>query len=612
MYLAMVYGAFQLFVLASLSRTVRWRTIPIALAAGLSGAGVAVLLVQLAWTRLFAGLTGQSLAGLSVTASYTLDPFIEEFGKVAPLILVLLVMRARRHLGATDMVVVGAALGSGFGLAENLLRYSHLAGSTHWSPSLGSWYAPLGLTGVVVIPGPLATLTSWMPEGATGNALLAGLSQPIGLDVHMLWSSLAGLSLGLLLRGRGSWRWLAPVPFLVAGADHAGVNLVLSGVSVPDPVVAPFKLLSALDRFYPLVAIGLATWLDVRLMTAGLADEPSLRLASERRAGAGATAVLNGLGRPGSLPALWSFVLDRRAFAIARATGPLEPALEEERSRLASLVAAIDQGRTTTPAWLERLRPRLTLGTALYALLVIPPLLYLVIGDFSITSGLQDLLARPIVFPAMVLLLVATMVWRGLALVQGVLLLPLIVRVGSAAVILASILGLVGTLGGVGAGVLSITRLASGVGPLQPVAPAAHMLNAITSSLLLTAVMLAMLALLMSFPPAGLALAGGGTAAAAAAAAAAANAAAEASAIAAAGAVAAAAGSTVLQMSGDGTPGNNQAQNKEFRDAVREAERELGRKLDKSEIRQVHDEISGQNFGYHEIVQIILDMFGGS
>jgi hypothetical protein len=64
-------------------------------------------------------------------------------------------------------------------------------------------------------------------------------------------------------------------------------------------------------------------------------------------------------------------------------------------------------------------------------------------------------------------------------------------------------------------------------------------------------------------------------------------------------------------MSSGGTPGNNQAQNKQFRDAVREAERELGRKLDKDEIRRVHDEISGQDMGYAEIIEAILGMFGG-
>ncbi|CAE6732591.1 hemagglutinin repeat-containing protein [Paraburkholderia nemoris] len=53
-----------------------------------------------------------------------------------------------------------------------------------------------------------------------------------------------------------------------------------------------------------------------------------------------------------------------------------------------------------------------------------------------------------------------------------------------------------------------------------------------------------------------------------------------------------------------GTPGNNQAQNKQFRSIVAE----LG--LSKEQARGLHDEITGQNLGYHEIRAIAIDMFG--
>ncbi|HBL58646.1 MAG TPA: hypothetical protein DDZ80_09055 [Cyanobacteria bacterium UBA8803] len=61
---------------------------------------------------------------------------------------------------------------------------------------------------------------------------------------------------------------------------------------------------------------------------------------------------------------------------------------------------------------------------------------------------------------------------------------------------------------------------------------------------------------------------------------------------------------------GGGTPGNNQAQNRQFRGAVQEIERRIGRKLSKDEIRQLHDTITGQNYGYHEIVEEGIGMFG--
>ena len=58
------------------------------------------------------------------------------------------------------------------------------------------------------------------------------------------------------------------------------------------------------------------------------------------------------------------------------------------------------------------------------------------------------------------------------------------------------------------------------------------------------------------------------------------------------------------------TPGNNQAQNRSFRDAVQQAQRQLGRQLSKDEIRRVHDQISGQGYGYHDIIEEILSMYG--
>ena len=52
-----------------------------------------------------------------------------------------------------------------------------------------------------------------------------------------------------------------------------------------------------------------------------------------------------------------------------------------------------------------------------------------------------------------------------------------------------------------------------------------------------------------------------------------------------------------------GTPGNNQAQNKQVSDIVRE----LG--LTKGQRRKLHDAITGQDYGYHEIKAIAIDMF---
>lgn len=62
---------------------------------------------------------------------------------------------------------------------------------------------------------------------------------------------------------------------------------------------------------------------------------------------------------------------------------------------------------------------------------------------------------------------------------------------------------------------------------------------------------------------------------------------------------------------GGGTPRTNTAQNKQFNDAIKDAEWQLGRTLSKDERSAVHREISGQDYGYHDIVDEILGMFGG-
>lgn len=64
-------------------------------------------------------------------------------------------------------------------------------------------------------------------------------------------------------------------------------------------------------------------------------------------------------------------------------------------------------------------------------------------------------------------------------------------------------------------------------------------------------------------------------------------------------------------MSSENTPKSNIAQNKQFADAVREIERRIGRKLSKGEIRRLHDVISGQDYGFHDIVEEGVGMFGG-
>ncbi len=68
--------------------------------------------------------------------------------------------------------------------------------------------------------------------------------------------------------------------------------------------------------------------------------------------------------------------------------------------------------------------------------------------------------------------------------------------------------------------------------------------------------------------------------------------------------------SQVFQARRGKTPRNNQAQNGQFEDAVKEIEKRIGRKLTQDEVRRLHEEISGQGYGFHDIVSLGVAMFG--
>lgn len=79
---------------------------------------------------------------------------------------------------------------------------------------------------------------------------------------------------------------------------------------------------------------------------------------------------------------------------------------------------------------------------------------------------------------------------------------------------------------------------------------------------------------------------------------------------AAAAAAAAHAAGRISSMSHGGTPGNNSAQNREYRHALKEVERRIGRKLDEWERRLAHNIVSGQNYGYHGMIDAIIGELG--
>ncbi len=394
-------------------------------------------------------------------------------------------------ISIVDCVVIGAALGSGFGLTEDILSFGYMANGAQFS-----------------VPDIATIFTSWLPTGETS-----------GINLHLVWSALVGLSVGLFLRGRSYWKWMALLPFLVAGLGHAANNAVAanpaetvaSGISLPDFLDPSGQVFA----FYPLVALGVAIWLDRLIITRALANESALHFSAERQRPFGLISfVLTHTSKPWSLVKLWLFVLQRRGFALNKAIMPEDSSLLLERSQLASMCASLEHNQPISPpVFLARLtrptgqpvggvarpRPRLTLQVIFLSLLALPPLLYFVVGDFPATAGLQDVFAQPIVFPALIVLLVAGMIWQGGMLIRHISRLPQVLEHASPWAIPMNAFGLLTTLGAIGFGAIGVIISLTGHDPLQPIIPDLHLLERLASSSLLTLLVLSQLALLL--PP---------------------------------------------------------------------------------------------------------------
>jgi hypothetical protein len=58
------------------------------------------------------------------------------------------------------------------------------------------------------------------------------------------------------------------------------------------------------------------------------------------------------------------------------------------------------------------------------------------------------------------------------------------------------------------------------------------------------------------------------------------------------------------------TLGNNTAQNSQYKGAVKEIEKIIGRKLDNEELKELHENITGEGLGFWEIVITGVQNFG--
>jgi RsiW-degrading membrane proteinase PrsW (M82 family) len=617
---ATCWGVLQLAVLSLGTRTVRSGTLLLALAAGAYACGVTAVLAELAYTRLVHVATGQPLQQVVETASYTVDPVIEELVKMVPLVLVVVIIRrVRAQWGLTDFLLLGAAVGAGFAFLEAMLRYG---GRTNRviSDGEGGFVLPISLA-PPHIRGLAHTVTSWLPPPVETFDILGTVGAD--LNLHLVWTALAGLGIGLVVRMRGWRRWLGLLPLGYASLDHAANNYAITA----DPgglagvLLAGMELVRNALPVLVLLALIATTVVDRSTIRRVRAAHPDLLLTDERAGRAAVTA----LGRFARVALPWTglaalrFALVRRSvwYAMAADRTGRWPALAHEIAELAERIdQARDPGRWRAAA--EELVSRPSLPqvlrrwpVVLWLVLAVPVLAYFVVGAVPQTSGLQTLMqSAPVAWGLSVLTLAAVAYAVGQVFVLSRRL-PDQLRTAWGEAVLRSGLRLLVGVCAITAGVAVVGRLVLGGRAAEPVVVNFHVLDALGSALLITALLLLLAALFLTFPPAGLAVVGGGVVAGSAV---------SVAAVVKAAALLGLAGVVLMAASkggggsgsggGKGTPGGNRRQNSQFRAAVREAERRLGRRLEDDEITRVHWEISGQNYGYRDIVEVVLDMFG--
>jgi RsiW-degrading membrane proteinase PrsW (M82 family) len=252
---AHVWSVVQMCILGSVGRTIRMRTVLAALTVGLYACAPLAVLVQVAWTRTAASLMGLPLPGVVRIASYTIDPFLEEIIKVLPLAALLMIPVIRRQWSLTDCVLVGAASGAGFGLAEELYRYSMSAAGAHAIAS--GWVLAIGKNVVPWVPSVPTSLTSWLPDG------IWFVGEGTRLNAHLVWSSIAGLAVGLFVLNKKTAARVAAVALLLyVGLDHAAVNAPDIEQTWLAFLARPLRGIDRGLAVMPIAALAAAWWLD--------------------------------------------------------------------------------------------------------------------------------------------------------------------------------------------------------------------------------------------------------------------------------------------------------------------------------------------------------------
>jgi hypothetical protein len=441
-------------------------------------------------------------------ASYTIDPALEELVKLVPLLLIGINVRSRLQHGLTDYVVLGAGLGAGFGLLEAVARFGMKAdqaipitGGGWIFSSLSPPYVP-GLDQVLGTAFPA-------PVGFTDTTdlikLATGLSP--GTSIHLAWSALAGLGVGLFLRGRAWTRLLGLVPVGLACGLHT-----LHNYAAVKPEAALEPLNSTLESqlwLVPLLGLAIAVALDLK----------TLRWAKAAVPGIEPPALLHFslIAPPWTTWVALRFVPVRRSlwYLAARST----PAAAEPLRQVVSALATEMNAASQAPAWRGVHRLLRTAGAwkrrlvllAVTIALAVPALLLLVIGSFPSHANLQQSLISGTGAKVLYGFAIAGLLWILWRLIATVT--TQVRRTAASPLAEATTTARLQLLVALGAASTSASLAylhATGTNLNDRPLTTYHLLDSLDDFLLIAGFALTLLALFALMPPAGLVLATGG------------------------------------------------------------------------------------------------------
>lgn len=521
MVIAAVVSVTQLAVVGSWGRSLRLTTLWQGIGVGFLVCGFATVTVQFAWTRVVAALISTPVHDVQSLASWTVDPFLEEIFKVAPLLLLAWRRpRIHRQLGYTDHVLYGAALGIGFELLESALRYARLGSFT--MDTGDGFVVSANLGGSVIVPSPWTSLWTWQPVPAGYEELLGSGGDTIQ---HLVWTALSAGGIAWLVRRRDRLRLLGLVPLLVACLDHANYNL---RVQLPPPISGWWSDVLAWIggqlSWLLIVALLAAVGADRVLQARGRALAPSLLLEGESPTGLQPWPLVRLLsgGFPWGISVIWQVVLSRRAAATALTAGEAEPHLSQAVAENVATLRRIAPFPRAEAAGLWRTAvKRLTAGLNLralrtprmliWAIALLPALVYLVIGAFPATQALQVVMRSPVGLWLLVAALVAGGVLTGLQLKAMIVALRAVAEPSLHERRLRLQARLATALAALGGAAVMLALAVIQRDPAGAIVRSYHVLDAISNALVLLGIALFVASFIM-FPPVGMmAIVGGGT-----------------------------------------------------------------------------------------------------